>query len=294
MKQMRKMLMLPLLALCACSGADDDVSVLTPATSEAECAKVNVAFGQNAPDMRAAGVESITVYVYKVEQKSAVLVDQKTIDATQTSFTYELPLGETYQTFAVANAASVSDKETFETATLHIDPAQTGEVWLSNVVRFSSDKSVKDIDLLLRRLVAEVNFAPAETTDELAAFNMFDKLAITFNNVATAYHVKSAVADLEPLTLNTTLAEGFQTRFFTFDTTAGEDNASVFINYLKNNESVNTSSSVLDAGVKFAASRRYNVVVPVTSPDFLSTSWTTRGAQLNSGSQITITETIMK
>lgn len=95
-----------------------------------------------APNFQEAGIESLTVYVYKVERKGSVLYDQKTVDVANASFAYELPLGDTYQTFAVANVASVTDAETLETIALHVNPSQEREVWMSNVVRFAADKSV--------------------------------------------------------------------------------------------------------------------------------------------------------
>ena len=291
------MLVLPVLALYACSGQDDGVSTVLGAADMTEYTQVRMAVSQNSSSNRAADAESITVYVYKQEQKTSVLVDEQVIDATKTHFTYELPLGESYQTFAVSNVASVTGKETLETVTIHVDPSQTGEVWLSNLARFSSDKSVKDVSLVMRRLVAEVNFAPAETVEELSAYTQFDNLDVTFSNVATAYHVKDGTVDLEQLKLNTTLADGYQMRFFSFDTTAGDANASVFINYMKGNELVNMSSSQLDAGVKFAASHRYNLIVPVTNADFLAEGWETasavplRSCRVN---QIMVTENIMK
>lgn len=138
------MLMLPLLALCACSGHDDDVS--TPSQefvlTNQPTAKVRMTVAKAAPNFQEAGIESLTVYVYKVERKGSVLYDQKTVDVANASFAYELPLGDTYQTFAVANVASVTDAETLETIALHVNPSQEREVWMSNVVRFAADKSV--------------------------------------------------------------------------------------------------------------------------------------------------------
>ena len=246
-----------------------------------------------APSFQEAGIQNLTIYVYRVERKQTPLYEVKTIDVTNTSFTYELPLGDTYQTFAVANVASVSGAETLETMKLHVDPAQTGEVWMSNVVRFASDKSTTDVELLLKRLVAEVSFAPAETADELAAYTQFDRLNLTFNNVATAYNVKAGTPELEQLTLSTTAAEGYQTRFFTFDTTSGEANASLLIDYLKGSERVNTSSSALDAGVKYTASHRYSLVVPVTNADFVAMPWTASRATKSGVRQLTVTDTLI-
>lgn len=291
--------MLPLLALCACSGHDDDVS--TPSqesvlTNQPKT-KVRMSVGKAAPSFQEAGIESLTVYVYKVERKGSVLYDQKTVDVANASFAYELPLGDTYQTFAVANVASVTDAETLETVALHVNPSQEREVWMSNVVRFAADKSVEDVELLMKRLVAEVSFSPAETVTELAAFTQFDRLDVTFNHMATTYHVKTESVDLENLTLTTMASEGYQTRFFTFDTTSSSENGSVFINYLKGATTVNSSSSQLDAGVKYAASHRYALVIPVTNNDFVATPWaaSSRAQQARKPvAAMTVTDTLME
>lgn len=294
MKPLNKMLLLPLLALYACSGQDDDVSSAWQPSDLPEPATVRMSVVKAAPSFQDAGIQSLTVYVYKVERKGSVLFDVKNIDASATNFTYELPLGETYQTFAVANAAAVTDPETLETVTLHVNPSQENAVWISSLYRFSSDKSVTDVSLLLKRLVAEVNFSPAESADQLAAYTQFNRLDVTFKNVATVYHVKSATPELTDLTLTTTAAEGYQTRFYTFDTTSGDANTSVLIDYLKGDERVNTSSSNLDAGVKYTASHRYQFVVPVTNADFIATPWAASRGGRHDRQQMSVTESLIE
>ena len=72
---------------------------------------------------------------------------RREFDVNEPCIDFEFPLGETYQTFAVANASGVTDKETCETAVIHLDPNGGSDVWLTSPVRFSTDKSVSEVSL---------------------------------------------------------------------------------------------------------------------------------------------------
>lgn len=274
-KGVSKLLLLSLLAMTSCSQQDDIINGGDPSVDEPkEASSVKMTISRaSASEFQQAGITEITVYTYRVLRKATELYSESTVEVGDGEFTYEFPLGETFQTVVTANVASVTGKESLETLTLHFDPFGGKEVYATRPVRFASDKSVTTLDLELSRLVARVRFTPVETAAELAAVNEFDALDITFTNVASAYMVSSAAPVLEDITVSTDAAAGFRTTFYTFDTTNGGTNSALGIEYLKNGEQVNSSASMLETGTTYEASGDYSLSVPITSSDFLALPW---------------------
>lgn len=267
-------LLLPgLLLLASCSqGSTDDPRI--PAGADAETSVELVMSRAAKDDFAAAGVDSYTVYVYKVDRKTAPLYLEKTVSVDDASVTLSLPLGENFKTFAVANAASVSGKDLLETAELHLDPASDKEVWFGAVTSFASDKSTATVALSLQRLVARVDFTPAETEAELAGQTYFDRIALSFSNTASSYTVATGTATAATYTVETTAAAGYKASFITFDTNALDAESLLDMTFYKGTAQVNTSAGALETGVKYTANNRYTMTVPVLANDFVATPWT--------------------
>lgn len=276
-KGVSKLLFLSLFAMASCAQQDDIISGEDPSgNGTAELAPVKMVISRAAADeFQKAGITEITVYTYHMLRKGTELYDEQTVAVGNGEFNYEFPLGETFQTIVTANVASVTGKETLETLTLNFDPLGGKEVWASRVIRFSSDKSVTELDIALDRLVARVNFVPAETATDLALVDQFDALNITFTNVAASYMPASATPVLSDIVVSTDASSNFRKTFYTFDTTTSQANSALNIEYMKAGVKVNQSASMLDTGITYEASSDYAVTVPITAVDFLLNPWET-------------------
>lgn len=269
--------LLPLaVALTGCSQSADEPSAPGQGGGDASKQKVEMTLSRaTAEELQAAGISKFTVFIYKVNRREYTLVEQKECDATQGRFTVEFPLGETYQTFAVANADNFTGTESYETVTVNIDPTAKQDVWVSTPQRFSSDKSFSTLDVALRRVIAAVDFQTAETAADLAAAGNFDRLDVTFNDIAASYKVSDGTVEGTALTLQLDASTEFKGSFTTFPTTSLENNATITIDYLKGGEKVNTSSSPLETMLKYEAAKHYTFTVPVSQDDYVQTPWRT-------------------
>ena len=78
-----------------------------------------------------------------------------------------LPLGENLQTFVVANADEVADADQLSTAVIRQNDNMQKPVYISEIIGFTSDNSVKSLDVELKRLVGQAVFAPVESQEEM-------------------------------------------------------------------------------------------------------------------------------
>lgn len=266
--------LLPLaVALTGCSQGADEPSA--PGTGdEAPKQKVEVALSRaSAEELQAAGISKFTVFIYHVNRREYTLVEQKACDATEGRFAVDFPLGETYVTFAVANADNFTNPESYNDIAVNIDPMAKQDVWISSPTRFSSDKSFETLDIALRRMVAAVEFKTAEETADIAATGDFDRLDVTFNHIATSYKVNGGEVNDQSLTLSLDAAADFKGGFTTFPTTSLAEHSTLVIDYFKGGQMVNTSASPLETSISYEAAKRYTMTVPVKQPDFVETPW---------------------
>lgn len=273
----KTLLPLAVVALAGCSQGVDEPAAPTTCPDGSAKQKVEMQLSRaTAEDLQAAGISKFTVFIYHVNRREYTLIEQRECDATAGGrFELDFPLGETYQTFAVANADSFTDTESYETVTIHIDPLAKQDVWVSAPTRFSSDKSFSTLDVALRRVIAAVDFKTAEAPADLVAAGDFDRLDITIDHIATSYKVNGGVVNDEPVSLTVTADTDFQGGYTTFPTTTLADASTVVIDYLKGGEKVNTSSSPLETSTKYEAAKHYTMIVPVTQEDFVQTPWHT-------------------
>ena len=235
----------------------------------------------SAYEFASAGIERFTVFIYKVERRGTTLYKEAVVDVSNPVIEYEFPLGETYQTFAVANASSITDKEACETAMLHLDTSD-GNVWLASPVRFATDKSVTSVSLELRRVVSRITFTAAEndTPDGqalLASQTDFDRVDITFKNVASSYLVSKLQAQLTDITLSADAASQYSATLYTFETRTANVNGALDLTYYKGGNVVNTSASELDVNTPYGSGSAYTLKVPVTDINYVADAWARSG-----------------
>jgi len=292
-KKFRNILLLSLLGLASCSQGADEPIPATGTEGNDGMHSVELAVSRATLDEFAtAGIDKYTIFIYKIERKGTTLFAEKEVTANNEKVTMEFSLGDNFQTFLVANASNITGKESLETVAIHLDPASSKQVWMSTPVRFASDKSTNTVSVTLRRIVSLIDFVPAETDAELAAQSDFDRVDLTFGNVATEYMVGAGAAVATTYTATTDAARGYKTSFYTFETSALDD-ATLAINYYKGGNVVNTSAGILETATKFAAHPHYTVSVPLTSPSFIERPWSTLSCRANLPAAISVTKTAL-
>lgn len=186
----------------------------------------------------------------------------------------DLPLGENLQTFAVANADHLTDVDSLSKVVVYQDIYAQKQVYISNVVDLTSDYSVSNLSLELKRLVGQATFQPRETADELNAITRFDQLNVTFTNVGVAYKVKTGACVQQDITISVDRAAGFSASVYSFPTINADLRTSVDVVYLKGGEEVNRTNSPLDTGIAFEPSKHSIVYMPILEEAYLQNSWT--------------------
>lgn len=148
------------------------------------------------------------------------------------------------------------------------------QVYISDVVDLTSDYSVSNLSLELKRLVGQATFQPIETADELNAITRFDQLNVTFTNVGVAYKVKTGACVQQDITISVDRAAGFSASVYSFPTINADLRTSVDVVYLKGGEEVNRTNSPLDTGIAFESSKHSIVYMPILEEAYLQNSWT--------------------
>lgn len=281
-----KAFLLGLVGLCACSQSQEEPQ--PPEAGETQTVSVSLTRGAQ-DDFIAAGVDTYTIYIYRNTRSDKSLFSEQKVDVSQNTVSLQFSLGDSFKIFAVANVESVSGKEDFETLELHMNPLSDSQVWMTEVESFTSDKSVTSLEMSLQRLVARVDFAPAETAQELAAQTLFDTLNLSFTNTADTYKVSDGSVTTKTQDLALTSATGYKGGFYTFATTTADSNSMLEISYLKGGAEVNKSAGALDTGVKYSANNRYNMSVPLLANDYVETPWTRSGLSSESAFTVNIT-----
>ncbi len=274
-KIFNKAFLLGLLTLGACSQSQE--APQPPEGGETQSVSISMTRGVQ-DDFIAAGVENYTIYIYRNTKADKSLYSEQQVNANQSNVTINFSLGDNFKIFAVANAASVTGKEDFETMELHLNPQSDSQIWMTEVTSFTSDKSVTSLELSMQRLVARVEFAPAESEQELSDQKLFDTLNLTFTNTADTYKVSDGTVTTKNQDLVLTGATGYKGGFYTFSTVSADGDSMLEITYLKGGAVVNKSAGALETGVKYAANNRYKMSVPVLVDDYVETPWTRSGS----------------
>ena len=292
MRKVSLMFALPLVCLAAC-GQQDDIFLGEPSAPSSERGVATMRLTRAESDgFAAAGVSDVTILIYRVNGKTTELFENSTVNVGSGEFQYEFSLGETYRTLALANVTA-SGVEAVETLKLTIDPAGEKIPYTTPLTQFSSDKSVLNVGLELTRPVARLSFRPAEDAADLANVD-FDEIRLTYSNVATTYMPSVGKPELTELTVSATKADGFAATLYTYGTASTGELSTLTIDYYKNGTLVNTSSSPLETGTAWEASRAYTVIVPITADDYVQTPWAGRPARVNRAAKaVTIIESAL-
>lgn len=276
MKHLASVFLLSFLFCCSCSQQmEEEWKLKEPFPNEKlpnvpETHPVGVSFSRASLETFAEnGITEVGIYAYLKDS----MVYGKNLPLNDGNLKVDLPLGESLQTFVVANAVRLVDTDSLSKVIIYQDALSQKQVYISDIVDFNSDKSVTSLNVELKRLVGQAVFQPKETEDELDAITRFDQLNVTFTNVATGYKVKSKECIVEDITLSTSRSTGYEASVFSFPTVNADSRTSVDVVYLKEGQEVNRIISPLDTGIAFEASKRSNVNMKITNEDYLDEPW---------------------
>lgn len=271
MKHLASLFLLSFLLCCSCTQQmDDEWKPNEQLPNVPEKHPVSVAFSRASLETFAEqGITEIGIYVYLTDS----MVYGKNLPLSNGNLKVDLPLGENLQTFVVANAGHLVDEDSLSKVVVYQDVYARKPVYISDVVGFTSDKSVSSLNVELKRLVGEAVFQPKEKESELNAITRFDQLNVTFTNVAVGYKVKSKECVLEDVTVSTNLSTGFGASVYSFPTVNGGSRTSIDVVYLKGGEEVNRIISPLDTGIGFEPSKRSTVHMKITDENYLDEPW---------------------
>lgn len=271
MKHLASLFLLSFLLCCSCTQQmDDEWKPNEQLPNVPEKHPVSVAFSRASLEtFSEQGITEIGIYVYLTDS----MVYGKNLPLSNGNLKVDLPLGENLQTFVVANAGHLVDADSLSKVVVYQDVYARKPVYISDVVGFTSDKSVSSLNVELKRLVGEAVFQPKEKESELNAITRFDQLNVTFTNVAVGYKVKSKECVLEDVTVSTNLSTGFGASVYSFPTVNGGSRTSIDVVYLKGGEEVNRIISPLDTGIGFEPSKRSTVHMKITDENYLDEPW---------------------
>lgn len=271
MKHLASLLLLSFLFCCSCSQQmDDEWKPDEPLPSVPETHPVGVSFSRASLQTFAEqGITEVGVYAYLKDS----MVYGKNLPLNEGNLKVDLPLGENLETFIVANADRLADTDSLSKVVIYQDALAQKPVYISDIVGFISDKSVSSLNIELKRLVGQAVFQPKETQEELNEITRFDRLDITFANVAVGYKVKSKQCIVEAVTLSTDISKGFHASVYSFPTVNVDSRTSLDVVYMKGGEKVNRIISPLDTGIAFEPSKRSTVYMKITNEDYLDKPW---------------------
>lgn len=276
MKKLMTFVFMSLLVLTSCSQAIEELAGQTSGQSQAARQTSTVTLNLTRSSEDGAGqadIKEVGIYVYQVERKKDSLVYAKTLQLGDGNLSVELPLGENLQTFVVANASSVTETDSLATVQINLNPACTDEVYISDIVSFKSDYTTSDVNVTLHRLVGQVVLKPTEDETTLASFGKFDKVDVTFTNLATSYKVQSKEVVVSDVTLSTDKSKGYQASAYSFPSAPAGTSTGVTYKMYQGTNLVNQTAALIDAGVVVESSKRYIINVPLTDEEYLQSAW---------------------
>jgi len=274
MKHLAKLLIVSFLIFFSCSGEEDGMWETKEPPQETETKPVNIRFSRTSLETFAEqGITEVGIYVYLKDS----LVFGKNLPLGDGSLEVDLPLGENLQTFAVANAGQMVDTDSLSKVIVRQDADMQKQIYLSDIVDFTSDNSVANLPLELKRLVGQAVFQPKETADELNAITLFDQLSITFTNVGLGYKVKTGECIQENFTVTVDKTVGFSASIYSLPTLNGQSRTAVNVVYLNGGLPINNTNSPLDTGIAIEASKRSVVYMPILDDAYLENNWTRSG-----------------
>ncbi len=280
MKHLTKLLIASFLICYSCTQHDNELLETKDTLESTEICKMDIHFSQSSMQtFTEEGITEIGIYAYLKDS----LVYGKSLPLNNGNLQVELPLGESLQTFAVANAYQLQDVDSISKVVILQDEKMQKCVFVSEIVSFNSDNTIDVLNLELKRLVGQAIFQPTESDVVLNAINHFDQLNVTFTNAGIGYKLSTGECIQQDVTILTTQTTGYLASIYSFPTLLGSSRTAVDVVYCNEGNEVNRTNSPLDTAIVFESSKRSTVYMAILDDDYLTYSWTqTRGVNYQS------------
>ncbi len=270
MKHLVNLLFASVLLLAACTQHSSEVGEKDDFRNDTPQHAVEMNFSRSSLDaFTASGISELGVYVYIKDS----LISGKNYPLSSGTLAVELPLGEDLRTFVVANAPQLDAVDRLSTATIRMDAAMQQEVYLSEVISFTSDKSVSSIAVELKRMVGQAVLQPTENAETLQATTLMDQVQVTFTNAGVAYKISAGTCIQQDVTVAVDRSQNFCASIYSFPTVSGSSRTAIGVTYLRGGQVVNVTNSPLDTAIAFEPSKRTVVYMPILEDAFLANSW---------------------
>lgn len=219
------------------------------------------------------GVTEISLFVY---QKDSLICGRE-YPVNEGDIQIELPLGEDLQTFAVANAGRIERTDSLSKVVVYLDESAQTEVYISDVIDFTSDNSQPSLFLELKRMVGRAILQPTDAKEDLHTQTWFDRMEVTFTNIGTAYKVAEGICvGQQNVTVSARKENDYVASVYSFPTKDTDEEGgnvlsptSVTLAYYKNNTLVNRTLGELKTNIYFLPSHSYKVTLPVLEESYL-------------------------
>ncbi len=265
MKKLLTFVSMSLLLLASCSQDAELTSGQTQLPDEGKNVATRtmaVSLANTLQEDAALDFTDVELFAYKTGGYNVdSLLARKTTPLQGNKLQLELPLDETVQTFLVANHADVTLDDSLATVTVWQDKVCSRKVWLSNIVKFSSNYSGMDT-VKIAPAYGEVIIAPTETADEIAV--AADSIVFTLRNVPVSYQVSTGESSVEDITFTW---KDFNTRP-TLRAFAGTKASNLAYSIYKGEKEIRRTPADIDTGLLFELCKRSTLSFPVMDEEY--------------------------
>lgn len=269
---MRNVIFFWILSLGLLSSCSEDIEPgLEKTFNEEQNASAVISFSRGSLEtLSDYGINDVSIYAYMSDS----LVCEKKFSFDGSSFEVPLPLGENIRTFVVAGAGEISGTDKLSTAYVSQKNLNMQKpAYISDVINFTSDNSLKNLEIELKQIMGQAVFSPTEALETLQDTDNFDALKLTFTKVGTKYYVENGKTETEDVKITSDISTGYSAFVYSFPTVKNGTLTSIDVAYLKNGQEVNCTLSALDTGIVFESSKRSTVKMELLNPDWVDKPW---------------------
>ena len=265
---MRNVIFFWILSLGLLSSCSEDIEPgLEKTFNEEQNASAVISFSRGSLEtLSDYGINDVSIYAYMSDS----LVCEKKFSFDGSSFEVPLPLGENIRTFVVAGAGEISGTDKLSTAYVSQKNLNMQKpAYISDVINFTSDNSLKNLEIELKQIMGQAVFSPTDALETLQNTDNFDELKLTFTNVGTKYFIESGKTETEDVVITSDISTGYSAFIYSFPTVKNGTVTSIDVIYSKEGEEVNRTLGALDTGIVFESLKRSTVKMELLNPDWV-------------------------
>lgn len=269
---MRNVIFFWILSLGLLSSCSEDIEPgLEKTFNEEQNASAVISFSRGSLEtLSDYDINDVSIYAYMSDS----LVCEKKFSFDGSSFEVPLPLGENIRTFVVAGAGEISGTDKLSTAYVSQKNLNMQKpAYISDVINFTSDNSLKNLEIELKQIMGQAVFSPTDALETLQNTDNFDELKLTFTNVGTKYFIESGKTETEDVVITSDISTGYSAFIYSFPTVKNGTVTSIDVIYSKEGEEVNRTLGALDTGIVFESLKRSTVKMELLNPDWVDKPW---------------------